>query len=59
MWLFLIKLFMHSYLTETKIQNFIIELHYINITDIQEHMENIKMNLVGLNLEIFSQKKKQ
>ena len=54
MWLLLIKLFMHSYLTEMKIQSFIIQLNYINFTDIPEHVENI--NLVGLNLESFSQK---
>ena len=50
MLLLLIKLFMHSYLTEMKIQNF---------TDILEHLENIKGNLVGLNLEILSLKKKK
>ena len=59
MLLLLIKLFMYSYLTEMKIQNFITELNYINFRDIQEHVENIKMNFVYLNLERFSQKKKK
>ena len=54
----LIKLFMHFHLTEMKILNFIIQLNYINFTDIQEHVENIKMNFVGLDLERFSQQQK-
>ena len=41
MLLLLIKLFMHSFLTEIKIQNFIIFLNYMNFTDIQEHVEKI------------------